>query len=48
MGRDFGVSPGLIPRSIGYNLLGIAVGPLFWNALSKVGANHPALSVTKS
>lgn len=36
MGATFGVSPGKIPNTIGYNLLGVAVGPLFWNPLSRV------------
>jgi hypothetical protein len=36
MGMEFGVSPGLIPSSIGYNLLGLGCGTIFWNALSKV------------
>lgn len=36
MGKQFGVSPGQIPNTIGYQLLGMAVGPVFWNPLSKV------------
>ncbi len=41
MGATFGVSPGLIPKAIGYNLLGFAVGPLFWNPLSKTVGRRP-------
>ncbi|ORY73633.1 major facilitator superfamily domain-containing protein [Leucosporidium creatinivorum] len=41
MGAAFGVSPGMIPNAIGYNLLGIAVGPLFWNPLSKSIGRRP-------
>lgn len=36
MAKTFGVAVPKIPNSIGYNLLGFAVGPLFWNPLSKV------------
>jgi MFS family permease len=35
------VSPAKIPNTIGYNLLGFAVGPLFWNPLSKVTPKFP-------
>lgn len=31
------MSPAKIPNTIGYNLLGFAVGPLLWNPLSRVG-----------
>ncbi|WWC90310.1 uncharacterized protein L201_005243 [Kwoniella dendrophila CBS 6074] len=41
LGKAFGVSPGKIPNTIGYNLLGIAVGPLFWNPLSKTIGRRP-------
>ncbi|WWC61522.1 uncharacterized protein I303_104106 [Kwoniella dejecticola CBS 10117] len=41
MGKAFGVSPGQIPKTIGYNLLGIAVGPLFWNPLSRTIGRRP-------
>jgi hypothetical protein len=36
-GKSLGVSPGRIPETIGYNLLGLGCGPLIWNPLSKVG-----------
>ncbi|CAO1637727.1 unnamed protein product [Jaminaea pallidilutea] len=36
MGHAFAVSPGKIPNTIGYALLGLAVGPLIWNPLSRV------------
>lgn len=38
MGESLGVSPPTIPTAIGYNLLGIAVGPLIWNPLSRVSS----------
>ncbi|WVQ61881.1 uncharacterized protein L199_000014 [Kwoniella botswanensis] len=41
LGKAFGVSPGKIPNTIGYNLLGVAVGPLFWNPLSKTIGRRP-------
>ncbi|GAA6049562.1 hypothetical protein JCM3770_000849 [Rhodotorula araucariae] len=41
LGKAFGVSPGDIPHTIGYNLLGLAVGPLFWNPLSKTIGRRP-------
>ncbi|BGP04650.1 putative transporter [Rhodotorula toruloides] len=41
MGQAFGVSPGDIPNTIGYNLLGFAVGPLLWNPLSKTIGRRP-------
>ncbi|BGP44660.1 hypothetical protein JCM10450v2_000474 [Rhodotorula kratochvilovae] len=41
MGKAFGVSPGEIPNTIGYNLLGLAVGPLVWNPLSKTLGRRP-------
>ncbi|WVW83541.1 hypothetical protein I302_105562 [Kwoniella bestiolae CBS 10118] len=41
LGKAFGVSPGKIPNTIGYNLLGVAVGPLFWNPLSKTMGRRP-------
>lgn len=37
MGVEFGVPTAKVPDTIGYHLLGMAFGPLFWNALSKVG-----------
>ncbi|GEM06232.1 major facilitator superfamily protein [Rhodotorula toruloides] len=40
-GKAFGVSPGEIPNTIGYNLLGFAVGPLLWNPLSKTIGRRP-------
>lgn len=39
MGHAFAVSPGKIPNTIGYALLGLAVGPLTWNPLSRVSAS---------
>jgi hypothetical protein len=36
MAKYFEVAVPKIPETIGYNLLGLAVGPLFWNPLSKV------------
>ncbi|WRT64448.1 uncharacterized protein IL334_001380 [Kwoniella shivajii] len=41
LGAAFHVSPSLIPNTIGYNLLGVAVGPLFWNPLSKTIGRRP-------
>ncbi|KAM0756080.1 MFS general substrate transporter [Meredithblackwellia eburnea MCA 4105] len=35
LGGAFGVSPALIPDSIGYNLLGLGIGPFIFNPLSK-------------
>lgn len=39
LGAAFGVSPGAIPNTIGYSLLGFAIGPLIWNPLSRVSTH---------
>jgi len=41
MAKYFGVPVPKIPQTIGYNLLGLAVGPLFWNPLSKTIGRRP-------
>lgn len=41
MGTAFGVSPGALGNAVGYNLLGLAVGPLFWNPLSRTLGRRP-------
>ncbi|KAE8541563.1 hypothetical protein D1P53_002926 [Cryptococcus gattii VGV] len=41
LGAAFGVAPSMIPNTIGYYLLGFAVGPLFWNPLSKTVGRRP-------
>ncbi|OWZ59582.1 hypothetical protein C356_00867 [Cryptococcus neoformans c45] len=41
LGAAFGVEPSMIPNTIGYYLLGFAVGPLFWNPLSKTIGRRP-------
>jgi MFS family permease len=41
MADYFGVTPGAIANTIGYNLLGIAIGPLFYNPLSKTIGRRP-------
>ncbi|KLT40406.1 MFS general substrate transporter [Cutaneotrichosporon oleaginosum] len=41
MGAAFDVSPSRIPSTIGYQLLGMAVGPVFWNPLSRTLGRRP-------
>ncbi|KAI5452524.1 hypothetical protein NCC49_000687 [Naganishia albida] len=41
MAKYFGVTPSLIAQSIGYSLLGIAVGPIFYNPLSRTIGRRP-------
>ncbi|KAL1409390.1 hypothetical protein Q8F55_003373 [Vanrija albida] len=41
MGETFGVTPGAIANCIGYSFLGMAVGPLFWNPLSRTAGRRP-------
>lgn len=46
MAADLKASIGDIANSVGFVLLGLAVGPLFWNPLSRVGLYciHPSLA----
>lgn len=41
MAKYFGVTPSLIAQSIGYSLLGIAVGPILYNPLSRTIGRRP-------
>ncbi|KAJ9126278.1 hypothetical protein QFC24_002010 [Naganishia onofrii] len=41
MAATFGVTPSLIAQSLGYSLLGIAVGPLFYNPMSRTIGRRP-------
>ncbi|KAJ9111664.1 hypothetical protein QFC19_001023 [Naganishia cerealis] len=41
MAAYFGVTPSLVAQSIGYSLLGIAVGPIFYNPMSRTIGRRP-------